>query len=680
MSHNTRLVLRRLCCQSRVSTSHYDCRIRDSSKLRRRTRILWNASFSTMANNSKNNSNNNKTNNNIHGSNITKRNSNKHDVDDERYYRYQPPISEKVTNVFRRRLFKNANVDDLDKLHDWRETFSSPDYDDPWSAYIPLPTTMTTTTTMAFGQNSNDNVSKRGRVIESIINKTWHRRRHGMNLEPLHIIVTPPTKDSHHNNNNNDAMVESTTAKTQRIDVQTRYLCRMLDDVYRTGILREEIDRPTIGRCHRQIGRLLTMTPKDNNNDDDDNQSSSLLLSRSSGGLIIQGAAPRAGEILRRMEVCTPPSLLFAQRSMKKADAARCKKNGDDFLNYISGTTDIWPPPSTVARSNDDDDVTNVVDDDDDDEKLRTQQQQPTPSILSGSYQGLYPDYPHHLLDINFALPTPTRAIYNMVLLAYAKENGSIHVAQQAEDVIWSMISRANTSMVLIKNDNNDIIGDDVLLPLLPTTENWNCVLKCWSRNADVDRAFYAYSFLVSWIEWNIHYEDELNNNACVDGDRNSSSLDDIASPDLESFRLVLRSCLVNDEDDCVSKEYSESLRRAKEMGSGVAVRLWKEMQNYSNSNGTSTKHYYDSTIYQDMIHAICQTCELPSTSTSPSSTTRRALRALASVYKQCSDDGMLTTDIFDLVKGAMSKSQFARLLHGQGRGMGSNFINHPPH
>jgi hypothetical protein len=43
------------------------------------------------------------------------------------------------------------------------------------------------------------------------------------------------------------------------------------------------------------------------NNDDDDNQSS-LLLSRSSSGLIIQGAAPRAGKILRRMEVCTPPS------------------------------------------------------------------------------------------------------------------------------------------------------------------------------------------------------------------------------------------------------------------------------------------------------------------------------------------------------------------------------------
>jgi len=140
---------------------------------------------------------------------------------------------------------------------------------------------------------------------------------------------------------------------------------------------------------------------------------------------------------------------------------------------------------------------------------------------------------------------------------------------------------------------------------LFPTTDNWNCVLKCWSRIADIDRAFYAYSFLVLWLEWIIHYEDELNKNACVDGDRNSSSLDDIASPDLESFRLVIRSCLVNDEDNNVSKEYSESLRRAKEMGSGVAVRLWKEMQNYSNNNAASANYNYDSTIYHDMTRAI---------------------------------------------------------------------------
>jgi hypothetical protein len=615
-----------------------------------------------VANSSKNSSSNNKTSNS---------NTNNHDDEDESYGT-QPHISEKVTNVFRRRLF-HANVvvdDDLDELIDWKETFSSLDYDNPWSAYIPLPTTKISTT--AFEQN-HVNVSKRGRVVESIINNTWHRRRQGMNLEPLLVTsVTPPTtkqESSRYNDNNNNEMIESVTSKTQRIDIQTRYLCRMLDDVYRTGIQREIIDRPTIGRCHRQIGRLLTLTPKESVNDDDDDTQS--LLSRSSSGVTVQGAASRAGEILRRMELITPPSLLFAQQSMKKADATRFKKDANDFLSYISGTTDICPPPPTAVRSNDEF-VTN--DDDDDDDVKRKRQQQSIPSssyspssiITGSSYQALYPDYPHHLLDMTYALPIPTRAVYNMVLLTYAKEIGSIHVAQQAEDVIWSMISRANIAMTLLDKSKHDILGDYVIQPLLPTTENWNCVLKCWSRSNDIDRAFHAYSFLVSWIEWNRYYDESNVNN------ENSSSLDNIATPDLESFRLVLRLCLVNDEDDGLSKEYSESLHRAKEMGSGVAVRLWKEMQNYySNSNNTSTTINYNSTIYHDITRAICQTTELPSTSTSPSSTTRRALRALASVYKQCSDDGMLTAEIFDLVKGVMSKSQFARLLHGQGGGDG---------
>jgi len=125
-----------------------------------------------------------------------------------RRYRYQPPISEKVTNVFCRRLFDNANVDDLDKLHDWRETFSSANYYDPW------------------------------RLLGKIV-----------------MIMYP-----------------------------------------------REVELSSLLSIKRGTVDVI----KDNN-DDDDNQSS-LLLSRSSSGLIIQGAAPRAGKILRRMEVCTPPS------------------------------------------------------------------------------------------------------------------------------------------------------------------------------------------------------------------------------------------------------------------------------------------------------------------------------------------------------------------------------------
>jgi hypothetical protein len=81
-------------------------------------------------------------------------------------------------------------------------------------------------------------------------------------------------------------------------------------------------------------------------------------------------------------------------------------------------------------------------------------------------------------------------------------------------------------------------------------------------------------------------------------------------------------------------------------------------------SGGMTIIEHYDSTIYLRVIRAICQTYELPSTSSSlPSSKQRRALRTLVGVYTRCSEDGMLTTEIFDLVKAAMTKSQFARLL-----------------
>ena len=63
-----------------------------------------------------------------------------------------------------------------------------------------------------------------------------------------------------------------------------------------------------------------------------------------------------------------------------------------------------------------------------------------TLSHNASSYQGVYSNYPQHLSHIKSALPTPTRKIYNMVLLSYSKEAGSMHIAQQAEDVVWSMI------------------------------------------------------------------------------------------------------------------------------------------------------------------------------------------------------------------------------------------------
>ena len=119
----------------------------------------------------------------------------------------------------------------------------------------------------------------------------------------------------------------------------------------------------------------------------------------------------------------------------------------------------------------------------------------------------------------------------------------------------------------------------------------------------------------------------------------------------------------VYDDDDAVGPESrgakdegSESRRRrAREMGSGVAVRLWREMhRNHPHSGEAATSTRYDSTTHRDVVRAICQTSEMP--------TTGRALATIARVYSRCAEDGMLTPEIIALVESATTKSQFARL------------------
>jgi hypothetical protein len=301
------------------------------------------------------------------------------------------------------------------------------------------------------------------------------------------------------------------------------------------------------------------------------------------------------------------------------------------------------------------------------------------------------------------APPVPTRAVYDMVLRAYAKERGPVRVARQAEDVIWSMISRANAireggrrrgggggggggGRRRRRNDDHDHdhdhdddddaageeeSGDDDVL-LLPTSDNWNCVLRCWSRSTDPDRAFFAYSFLLSWMEWNDKWCAGAMGAAKRGVGREGGCAAASASPGEESFRWVLRSCLVgdddvyNDDDDAVGPESSRGTkdegsefrrRRAKEMGSGVAVRLWREMhRNHHPHSGeaATTSTRYDSTTHRDVMRAICQTSEMPTAS--------RALATLVRVYSRCAEDGMLTPDIMALVESATTKAQFARL------------------
>ncbi len=308
------------------------------------------------------------------------------------------------------------------------------------------------------------------------------------------------------------------------------------------------------------------------------------------------GLAQRAGAILQRMELCTPP-LILTRHHVENSVVAQLES----------------PVVTSSQRF-----------------------------MARDSYQGVYdPDFSPHLLHTKFALPSPTREIYNMVLLSYSKEVGPFHVAQQAEDVVWSMIVRARKHQQQLlhvpttkahevneKGTPTSSAFNKRLDVLLPSTDNWNCVLKSWSKSTDPHRSFYAYSFLLSWIEWNKQYQSLLLE---VEG-LEIKDMVQKSKPNTESFRIVLRSCLVDNSQDL-------EIQRAKHIGSGVAIRLWKELQKLEN----------DSTTYLMLVQAICQV------------STSKTLTALARVYTTCCNDGKLTDEISNFVESAISKSQFSQ-------------------
>ena len=336
------------------------------------------------------------------------------------------------------------------------------------------------------------------------------------------------------------------------------------------------------------IGKLLSMSPKP-------------LPDKGEGfqpSITFSGLAPRANSILERMELCSPIEL----------EINRLKSN------------------------------TNIMDKVDDDDNTSTAfPQSSLPPV--GSYQGIYAQFPHHLTTIKHTLPAPTRKIYTMVLLLYAKESGPIHVAQQAEDVVWSMVLRANQQpRPLPEKDNDD---EFKLENLNPSMEHWNCVLQCWSMSKDPDRGFHAYSFLRSWVQWN---------NLC---ENNTNSLE-IHSPTIESYQSVLRACLWNTTSNGKVEEL-----RAREIGSGVAIRLWKDVEGLSSSSSSSSSSsLWSSSSYALLLRAICQTSELPSTSS-----TRPAVTSFARVFRRCCKDGMMTHEILQLARDATTDSQFSQLV-----------------
>lgn len=185
---------------------------------------------------------------------------------------------EQQTNV----ITKQTNNNTVD----WREYFRSADYDDAWSSYFPITRKgdiKNKNGMIGVGADNNNNHNSSSsedyqkNIVPSIINGTWIKRRHGMNLEPLCMTYrgvhveddyiaakrrrnTTASQEGDDNNvqNNNNAkeeeeeiqMIIKSQEKVQRMESQTRFLCRMLDDLYRTGIWRE-VDHPKTERCHR---------------------------------------------------------------------------------------------------------------------------------------------------------------------------------------------------------------------------------------------------------------------------------------------------------------------------------------------------------------------------------------------------------------------------------------------
>ncbi|KAK1744035.1 hypothetical protein QTG54_005632 [Skeletonema marinoi] len=504
---------------------------------------------------------------------------------------------------------------------DWRAWFSSNEYDDPWSPYRPLlsPTTphQSSSNKTTAANNSNTNSQTTVKAILTNYNE-WERRRHGMNLVPLSLhlnddsnLHSPPTQHDHNNTNTNTNNEASNTPsqtiklqkRTQWIDTQTRFTIQMLHDLYYTG-KRRQVDRPTMERCHRMIGRLLSLTPRDGNV-----VSFSVADDVGGGGVgsevtaEITGAAQRGNAILERMEWCSPAFLPQLRKWQRKQQQLQQGGSGLDFLLTQDSSLEATEPASTTAS----DYHINMV--------------------------------PKHLIQTKQAIPTPTRAIYNMVLLMYGKEAGSRYVAEQAEDVVWGMIVRGLQLEEF--NQSHDIEGtttkggEDMSAPLYPSTQNWNCVLQCWSRSSDPNRAFFAYSFFKSWMEWN-------------DSRGKVGVVDEVgASCDLQSFHLMIKSCVVDESttfDDEVFDSNSASSKklitqRAKVIGSRVAIGIWRDIRVWKDQNAEIT---LTSDMYYQLLQALCQTTDR----------SRGLLAAVAAVFQSCRSDGMETKHITDIVRG----------------------------
>lgn len=227
---------------------------------------------------------------------------------------------------------------------------------------------------------------------------------------------------------------------------------------------------------------------------------------------------------------------------------------------------------------------------------------------------------PQHLPHTKHELPYPTPQIYNMVLLLHAKESGPAYIAQQAEDVIWSMIERVMQQKEL--NTNTQVHH------ILPSKENWDCVVRCWSKNTDSDRAYHAHSFIASWNMWNDHIK------------RQNTIEVDTPEPDMASYHLLLECCLADVKDT-----------GSVEIGSKIAIQFWDDKKQ------SALSHDFDSETYFLLLRSICQISEVSRRAKNPSYSLTKA------IFNECCEKGLLTAEIIDVVRKAISDREFKQLI-----------------
>ena len=227
---------------------------------------------------------------------------------------------------------------------------------------------------------------------------------------------------------------------------------------------------------------------------------------------------------------------------------------------------------------------------------------------------------PQHLPHTKHSLPSPTKEIYHMVLLMYAKESGSALIAQQAEDVVYSMIERYMQHELTTNQSKHKI---------WPTKENWDCVLKCWSISSDPDRAVHAHAFLRSWIDWNKHLESHGIGTF-------------IETPDIHSYHLVLESCIVTQRDNI----------RAVQLSSRIAMEIWDATKE------SMLQEDFDSKTYFLILRSFCQISDVQSKSHMINN-----FNFVKKVFRKCCEAGQLTAEMVEVTRNALPNSEFLRLL-----------------